>query len=136
MYKINEDLKVQFRILVSIGNEQIPHSRGICLQVKYKLKFVLIYYVEVKQQIWINVQKVEDLKLQSRKYDLQARIVASTYDLSRKTILIPFKIHDELTKNTGCHSTTKKDFHARIICNEPPVHVRAFLCKIRQKKPR
>ena len=70
VYKINEDLKVQFRILVSIGNEQIPHSRGICLQVKYKLKFVLIYYVEVKQQIWINVQKFENLKLQSRKYDL------------------------------------------------------------------
>ena len=71
-------------MLVSIDDEQTPHSRGICLQVKYKLKFILIYFVEVKQQIWINVQKVEDLKLQSRKYDLQARIVVSTYDLSTK----------------------------------------------------
>ena len=54
----------------------------------------------------------------------------------QQTILIPFKIQDELTKNTGCYSTSKKDFHARIICNEPRVPDRAFLCKIRPKKPR
>ena len=37
----------------------------------------------------------------------------------QKTIFIPFKIHDGLIKNTGCHRTIKKDFHARIICKEP-----------------
>ena len=42
-------------------------------------------------------------------------------ELSTKTKFIPFKIHDELTKNTGFHRTTKKDFHARIICKEPRI---------------
>ena len=37
------------------------------------------------------------------------------------TIFIPFKIHDELTKNTGCYRTTKKHFHARSICKEPRI---------------
>ena len=41
-----------------------------------------------------------------------------TYELSKKIIFISFKIRDELTKNTGSHGTTNKDF-SRITCKEP-----------------
>ena len=86
IYKIFEDLKEQECWWV-IGSEQTLNYRGVSLQVKYKLKLILICFVKVNQHIWtmcINVQKVEDLKIQFRKYDLQARIVISTYELSTK----------------------------------------------------
>ena len=38
--------------------------------------------------------------------------------INKKIIFISFKIRDELTKNTGSHGTTNKDF-SRITCKEP-----------------
>ena len=67
--------------LLAVNKHLTP--RCVCLPVKHKLKFILICLVEVKQQIWINVQKTAKIWTEIKKYDLRTKILlASTYELS------------------------------------------------------
>ena len=103
IYKIFEDLKEQECWWV-IGSEQTLNYRGVSLQVKYKLKLILICFVKVNQHIWrmcINWYK----RTKSRGFEdiFQKIWFAGTnrcfyiiMNYQQKTIFIPFKIHDEL----------------------------------------
>ena len=78
--------------------------------------------------VWVKQKKTEDLKAQFRKYDLLAQIVLHM-NYQQKIIFISFKIRDELTKNTGSHSTNKKKFHESYVRNRASlVYAFDYLC--------
>ena len=71
-------------MLLSIGSKQTRQSRGCLYLSEVQIKIDINLLCRSKTANINKCTKVEDFKLQSRKYDLQARFVVSTDELSTK----------------------------------------------------